>query len=140
MLIAVTIVSGGFVAGLDAGLIYNTFPKMGDYWIPPGLLALDPAWRNVFDNLTTVQFDHRLLALATFTLIAIYWVRARGMELPRRARSGANALLVTAVLQVLLGISTVVLAVPTLPAVSHQATALLLLTSVLYLLHALRRG
>jgi len=138
-LIAVTIFSGGFVAGLDAGLIYNTFPKMGDYWIPPGLLALDPVWRNFFDNLTTVQFDHRLLALTTFALIVIYWFRARGAELPQRARSGANALLVTAVLQVLLGISTVVLAVPTLPAVSHQATALLLLTSVLYLLHGLRR-
>ena len=140
MLIAITIVSGGFVAGLDAGLIYNTFPKMGDHWIPPGLLALDPAWRNFFDNLTTVQFDHRLLALTTFALIAVYWLKARTAGLPGHARSGANALLVTAVLQVLLGISTVVLAVPTLPAVSHQATALLLLTSALYLLHALRRG
>ncbi|NCF23254.1 MAG: heme A synthase [Gammaproteobacteria bacterium] len=139
-LIAVTIVSGGFVAGLDAGLIYNTFPKMGDYWIPPGLFALDPAWRNVFDNLTTVQFDHRLLALATFALIAAYWLRARSAEFPRRARAGANALLVTAVLQVLLGITTVVLAVPTLPAVGHQGTALLLLTSALYLSHGLRRG
>ena len=139
-LIAITIISGGFVAGLDAGLIYNTFPKMGDYWIPPGLFALDPVWRNFFDNLTTVQFDHRLLALTTFTLIAIYWFRARGAELPRRARSGTNAMLVTAILQVLLGISTVVLAVPTLPAVSHQATAMLLLTSSLYLLHGLKRG
>ena len=140
VLIAITIVSGGFVAGLDAGLIYNTFPKMGDYWIPPGLLALDPAWRNFFDNLTTVQFDHRLLALTTFALIAVYWLRARSVGLPGHGRSGANALLVTAMLQVLLGISTVVLAVPTLLAVSHQATALLLLTSALYLLHALRRG
>ena len=139
-LIAITIISGGFVAGLDAGLIYNTFPKMGDYWIPPGLFALDPVWRNFFDNLTTVQFDHRLLALTTFALIAIYWFRARGAKLPRRARSGTNAMLVTAILQVLLGISTVVLAVPTLPAVSHQATAMLLLTSSLYLLHGLKRG
>jgi cytochrome c oxidase assembly protein subunit 15 len=139
-LIAVTIVSGGFVAGLDAGLIYNTFPKMGDHWIPPGLLALDPAWRNFFDNLTTVQFDHRLLALTTFTLIAVYWFRARGAELQERARIGAIALLVTAALQVLLGISTVVLAVPTVLAVGHQAMALLLLTSALYLLHGLRRG
>jgi cytochrome c oxidase assembly protein subunit 15 len=140
VLIAVTIVSGGFVAGLDAGLIYNTFPKMGQYWSPPGLMALDPAWRNFFDNLTTVQFDHRLLALSTFTLIVVYWFRSRGAKLPSRARGGANALLVTAILQVLLGISTVVLAVPTSLAVSHQATALLLLTSALYLLHGLRRG
>jgi cytochrome c oxidase assembly protein subunit 15 len=140
VLIAVTIVSGGFVAGLDAGLIYNTFPKMGDHWIPPGLLALQPAWRNVFDNLTTVQFDHRLLALTTFALIAVYWVRARGTEFPRGARAGASALLVVAVLQVVLGILTVLHAVPTTLAVSHQANALLLLTAVLYLLHGLRRG
>ena len=139
-LVAVTIVSGGFVAGLDAGLIYNTFPRMGDHWIPPGLLALEPAWRNVFDNLTTVQFDHRLLAVTTFALIAIYWIRARSTEMPRAARTGANALLVVAGLQVVLGILTVLYAVPTTLAVSHQGNALLLLTAALYLLHALRRG
>jgi cytochrome c oxidase assembly protein subunit 15 len=140
LLIAVTIVSGGFVAGLDAGLIYNTFPKMGDHWVPPGLMALEPAWRNFFDNLTTVQFDHRLLAITTFMLIALYWFRARGAEFPRRARAGANAVLVIAALQVLLGILTVVLAVPTTLAVGHQANALLLLTATLYLLHPLRRN
>jgi cytochrome c oxidase assembly protein subunit 15 len=139
-LLVVTILSGGFVAGLDAGLIYNTFPKMGDYWIPPGLLALEPAWRNVFDNLTTVQFDHRVLALTTFALIVIYRLRARHADLPRRGRSGANALLGLATLQVLLGILTVVLAVPTALAVTHQANAMLLLTAALYLLHGLRRG
>ena len=140
VLIAVTIVSGGFVAGLDAGLIYNTFPKMGDYWIPPGLMALEPAWRNLFDNLTTVQFDHRVLAITTFVLIAIYWLRARRAELPGPARNGANALLVTAVLQLLLGVFTVIYAVPTALATGHQANALLLLTAALYLLHALGRG
>ena len=139
-LMAVTIVSGGFVAGLDAGLIYNTFPKMGDHWIPPGLVALEPAWRNFFDNLTTVQFDHRVLAITTFTLIVLYWLRARGNALPRRARTGANALLVIAALQVVLGILTVLHAVPTALAVGHQANALLLLTATLYLLHGLRRG
>jgi cytochrome c oxidase assembly protein subunit 15 len=138
-LIAVTIVSGGFVAGLDAGLIYNTFPKMGDYWIPPDLMALEPAWRNLFDHRPTVQFDHRVLAIVTFALVVLYWFRAKGAAFSRHARIGVNALLATAVLQVLLGILTVVLAVPTLLAVGHQANALLLLTSALYLLHGLRR-
>ena len=140
VLIAVTIVSGGFVAGLDAGLIYNTFPKMGDHWIPPGLWALEPGWRNVIDNLTTVQFDHRVLALTTFLLIAIFRYRASGDMLPRRARIGANALLAVAAFQVLLGILTVIMAVPTTLAVAHQANALLLLTAALYLLHGLKRG
>ena len=140
VLVAITIVSGGFVAGLDAGLIYNTFPKMGDYWIPPGLMALEPAWRNFFDNLTTVQFDHRLLAITTFTLVVIYWFRARSAGFPVAAGRSADAVLAFAALQVVLGILTVVLAVPTALAVSHQANALLLLTAALYLLHALRRG
>jgi cytochrome c oxidase assembly protein subunit 15 len=81
-----------------------------------------------------------VLALSTFALIAILWSAARGAELPRRARAGSNALLATAALQVLLGILTVVMAVPTALAVGHQANALLLLTAALYLLHALRRG
>jgi cytochrome c oxidase assembly protein subunit 15 len=140
LLLVVTIVSGGFVAGLDAGLIYNTFPKMGDYWIPPGLLALEPAWRNVLDNLTTVQFDHRVLAVTTFALVVVYWFRARAARFPARLRRAVHALLGFAALQVVLGILTVVMAVPTALAVAHQGNALLLLTATLYLLHGLRRG
>ncbi len=140
VLIAITIVSGGFVAGLDAGLIYNTFPKMGDHWVPPGLMALEPAWRNVFDNLTTVQFDHRLLAITTFVLVVVYWFRSRSARFPVHAGRGAHALLAFAALQVLLGILTVVMAVPTALAVAHQANALLLLAAALYLLHGLRHG
>ena len=71
-LIVLTIVSGGFVAGLKAGKLYNTFPKMGDDWLPPGMFALEPAWRNFFDNIATVQFDHRVLAISTFILIVLY--------------------------------------------------------------------
>ena len=139
-LITVTILSGGFVAGLKAGLIYNTFPMMGDYWVPPGLLALEPWWRNFFDNLTTVQFDHRLLAITTFVVIVVYWFRGRQIDLPARARRGTNALLHSAVLQIVLGISTLLLAVPVWLAASHQAVAVLLFTVALYLQHSLRRG
>jgi cytochrome c oxidase assembly protein subunit 15 len=137
-LVSVTIVSGGFVAGLDAGLIYNTFPKMGETWLPPGLVALEPGWRNLFENMTTVQFDHRVLALVTLAVIVYYWLRARRAELPGRARRAANALLHTVVLQVVLGVSTLLLGVPVLLAASHQAVALLLFTVALYLAHSLR--
>lgn len=139
-LLGVTIISGGFVAGLKAGKIFNTFPMMGDYWIPPGLMALDPAWRNLFDNTATVQFDHRLLAITTFAVIVSYWFNARKAELPARARPAANALLHTAVLQVILGISALLLAVPVLLGATHQAVAMLLFTVALYLVHALRRA
>jgi len=137
-LITLTIISGGFVAGLKAGEIYNTFPMMGSYWVPPGLLALEPTWRNLFDNMTTVQFDHRILAISTFVLITVYWVKARKVEFTGRSRQAANALLITATLQVILGISTLLLSVPTVLAAAHQAAALLLFTFALYLTHSLR--
>ena len=135
-----TVISGGFVAGLKAGKIYNTFPTMGGDWIPSGLLALDPAWRNFFDNPITAQFDHRLLAITTFVLIVAYWFRARAAQLPERARRASNALLHTSILQVALGIATLLLAVPVLLGAVHQAVAMLLFTVTLFLVHALRRA
>ena len=136
-LITITIISGGFVAGLKAGKLYNTFPMMGEYWVPPGLMALEPAWRNFFDNHATVQFDHRILAMTTFALIVAYWLRIRKTELPSRIKKGVNALLHTAVLQVALGISTLLLVVPIPLAAAHQATGLLLFTVSIYLCHGL---
>jgi cytochrome c oxidase assembly protein subunit 15 len=138
VLISLTIITGALVAGLKAGKIYNTFPMMGDYWLPPGLLSLEPAWRNFLDNLATVQFDHRLLAISTFVLILVYWFAARHADLPARIRKAVNTLLHTAILQVALGISTLLLFVPTVLAASHQAVAMLLFTVALYLCHGLR--
>ncbi len=139
-LVSIMIISGGFVAGLKAGKIYNTFPKMGDEWLPQGLLALEPAWRNLFDNMVTVQFNHRWLAAFTFASIVAYWFSARKMSLPKRARPAVNALLHTASLQVILGISALLLAVPVALGAAHQAVGMLLFTVMLYLTHALRRA
>ncbi|MCB1843493.1 MAG: COX15/CtaA family protein, partial [Halioglobus sp.] len=138
-LILLTMISGGFVAGLKAGKIYNTFPLMGDSWMPPGLFALDPAWRNFFDNIATVQFDHRVLAITTFCLVCAYWWRMRKENLPGRIARGVNALLHTATLQLILGISTLLMMVPVVLGAAHQATAILLFTVALYLCHSLRR-
>ncbi len=138
-LVTVTIVSGGFVAGLKAGKIYNTFPKMGEYWIPPDVMALQPWWLNLFDNLATVQFDHRILAICTFVLIVIFRFRLPMAELGSRARKSTNALLHTAALQVILGISTLLLFVPVFLAATHQAVAMLLFTMALLVCHSLRR-
>ena len=137
-LIMITIIAGGFVAGLKAGKIYNTFPMMGDYWFPPGMFALDPWWRNLFDNMATVQFDHRILAISTFAAIVFYWVKIRKTELPARIGKLVNALLHTATLQIVLGISTLLLVVPIFLAAAHQAVAMLLFAIALYLCHGLR--
>lgn len=139
ILTAVTIISGGFVAGLKAGKIYNTFPMMGDYWVPPGTMALEPFWRNFFDNMTTVQFDHRVLAITTLFVVIGFWFKARKSDLPARSRPAVNALLHTAVLQVALGITTLLLSVPVILGATHQGVAMLLFTVSLYILHSLRR-
>jgi cytochrome c oxidase assembly protein subunit 15 len=137
-LTSVTIVSGGFVAGLKAGKTYNTFPMMGDDWIPPGIMALEPFWRNFFDNATTVQFDHRVLAITTLIAVAMFWYKARSASLPARSRPGVNALLHTVLLQVVLGITTLLLSVPVILGATHQAVAMLLFSVSLYVLHSLR--
>lgn len=66
-LIFFTAASGAFVAGLDAGLIYNSFPKMADKWIPSNIMALTPIPKNFTENPTTVQFDHRILGNTKFS-------------------------------------------------------------------------
>jgi cytochrome c oxidase assembly protein subunit 15 len=139
ILTSITIISGGFVAGLKAGKIYNTFPMMGDYWVPPGTMALEPFWRNFFDNMTTVQLDHRVLAITTFFVVMVFWLKARRADLPSRTRPAVNALFHTVVLQVAIGITTLLMSVPVFLGALHQAVAMLLFTIALYVLHSLRR-
>ena len=137
-LVTLTVMSGGFVAGLKAGLAYNTFPKMGGQWVPEGMFVFSPLWRNFFDNLVTVQFSHRVLAISTFLLVIIYWIFARREQLPTRVRPAINALPLVALVQVTLGIWTLLLQVPVTLAVTHQAVALVLFTVMLYLCHGLK--
>jgi len=139
VLTSVTIISGGFVAGLKAGKIYNTFPMMGDSWVPPGMMEYEPIWRNFFDNATTVQFDHRILAITTLIAVFFFWLKARQADLPSRSRPAVNAMLHTAILQVALGITTLVMSVPVILGATHQGVAMLLFTVSLYILHSLRR-
>jgi len=137
-LVFLTIISGGFVAGLKAGFAYNTFPLMDGRWIPDDLFIQVPLWRNFFENVATVQFDHRVLAIATLTASVVLWLSARPHNLPAPARTGVHFLLAAAILQVTLGISTLLLKVPVPLAAAHQAGALLLLTASLYASHRLK--
>ncbi len=138
--VAITIVSGGFVAGLKAGLAYNTFPKMGEQWLPPAGWMLEPGWRNLFENIATVQFDHRVLATITLISVLGFWVYMRKTTLPATARIGTHVLALVAVAQVALGISTLLLRVPVSLGVIHQAGALILLSAVLFVNHQLPSG
>jgi len=134
-LMFITILSGGFVAGLKAGYAYNTFPLMDGHWIPEVIFMQTPLWRNFFENIATVQFDHRLLATLVFFSVIVLWMTARRYALPATVKTGLHLMLAAVFLQVGLGISTLLLHVPVALAATHQAGALLLLTIALYTHH-----
>ena len=139
-LVFAMILTGGLVAGLRAGFAYNTFPLMNGHVVPPGILLLEPAWKNFFWNMATVQFDHRALAwtLALVTPL-LWWHVQRAPGSSRRARVAAHAVLAMLAVQVTLGIATLVNVVPLPLAAAHQAGALLLFALALNLAHALDR-
>ncbi|XP_076460364.1 heme A synthase COX15-like [Babylonia areolata] len=138
-LVFVTALSGAFVAGLDAGLVYNSWPKMADRWIPTDLITIEPKWKNVFENPTMVQFNHRNLGETTAVLIAAFWWMCRKAPLTPRARLAANCLLGMAFLQATLGVTTLLTYVPTSVAATHQSGSLVLLSIAIWLAHELRR-
>ncbi len=137
-LVAITIAAGGFTAGTNAGLVYNTFPLMGGQFVPADYAQLHPFIRNLFENVAAVQFDHRILAMTTAATIATLWLAARRAALPRPARLALHALLAAVALQFSLGLSTLLLVVPVSLASAHQAGAVILLTAALVWRHTLR--
>ncbi|MFA7387430.1 MAG: COX15/CtaA family protein [Thiohalobacteraceae bacterium] len=134
-LLVITIGSGGLVAGLKAGYAYSTFPLMDGHLVPKAIFLLEPRWRNFFENIATVQFDHRLLATLVLVGATALWLSAR--RLPARLRLRSHLVLTMVAIQIALGISTLLLHVPIALASLHQAGALLLFTATLYLLHGL---
>jgi cytochrome c oxidase assembly protein subunit 15 len=149
LLVFTTAISGGLVAGLDAGLIYNEFPYMGAGLAPPASELWDKFysrkedgsdlwWRNMLENPSTVQLDHRILATTTFTAIMALWAYSRFSPrvvaaLPKAGMKGMLGVVHLVTLQVILGISTLLYLVPIPLAAAHQAGSLALLSGVLVL-------
>ena len=144
VLVATTVVSGAFVAGNDAGRAFNTWPMMGDDWVPAEILEMQPIWRNFFENTATVQFDHRMLAMATlggiWSMFAVAKTSSGGAywkAVPRATRIALTAVTGMSLVQVGLGISTLLLYVPIPLAAVHQAGSLVLLTIITCSVHSL---
>jgi len=126
IVLEVQIVAGAFVAGLDAGMGYNTWPLMDGSLIPKGLDVIDPFWKNLFENALTVQFNHRMIAYAVVAFVGfLLWRQAR-----RGGFGGVHGWLprigALVLLQVVLGILTLVNSVPISLALGHQALAFML--------------
>ena len=138
-IIILMIISGGFVAGTKAGFVFNTFPMMGGQWLPPGGMALQPWWLNLFENLATVQFNHRLLAVVVTVTIVAYVIRGwKNNAITTPVCLTFTLLLIVLLVQIGLGITTLVYVVPVALGAAHQAVALVLLTVAVVLNHRLR--
>lgn len=142
-LTGVTIVSGALVAGNDAGRAYNTFPKMGDEWIPSeDMWEFEPWYRNFHDSTAMVQFNHRILGISTAAsglgLLALGLSPARAKLVTPQARKGLYAVGLASLGQVTLGITTLLHYAPISLAAAHQVGSIVVFTSGMYLAHSLR--
>ena len=138
-LVVLAMLAGGFVAGIRAGLDYNTFPLMGGRLVPEGYGALSPFARNLVENVAAVQFNHRLLA----TLAGLVSLVLAGLALRRLpvgwARRAAIGFAGVVMLQYGLGVATLLNVVPAWLGTLHQTVAVGVLAGALVLLHGLRR-
>ncbi|MCF8480569.1 MAG: COX15/CtaA family protein [Rhodospirillum sp.] len=130
-LIGTTLTLGAFVAGTNAGQMYNTFPLMNGQWIPDGILTLDPWWLNAFENIITIQFLHRWIALLTVAVVIAVGLRVL-RDGPPGAHLPARLMIAAVLVQATLGLATLLLVVPLALASAHQTGAIVLVTLTLW--------
>ncbi|MDS4011147.1 MAG: COX15/CtaA family protein [Defluviicoccus sp.] len=140
VLVLLTIIWGGFVAGTDAGFAYNTFPLMDGELVPSLIFPYHPLYVNFFEDVTTIQFTHRLLATVVLTAAIGLFMASRAMRADARAHRAAGLLLLAIAAQYGLGAATVLMAVPVPLGVAHQGGAVVVWSLSLWLTFALRPG
>jgi cytochrome c oxidase assembly protein subunit 15 len=131
---------GALVAGLHAGLIYNTWPSMDGRVLPEGAFALHPWWINFFENAGLAQFDHRICAYVVALGAAALWLVVRRTKPGDTLRASSNALVAIVLAQIVLGIATLLNQAPLALAALHQAGAVALLAAGLWNVFELSRA
>jgi cytochrome c oxidase assembly protein subunit 15 len=133
--------TAGFVEGEDAhirpGHIYNTWPKMGDAWIPDQVSAKDGFLTNILENAAGIQFMHRTIALAVVLLICIIWYRSNKMNLTSQQQFGVTLLIYGVTVQFFLGVLTLLYNVPVVLGALHQTGAFFLFGAGIFLIYHL---
>jgi cytochrome c oxidase assembly protein subunit 15 len=124
------ILLGALVAGIDAGRSYTDWPLMAGGILPPDMMALQPWWRNLFENPGTVQFIHRMSGYLLFVLAAVVWLRGR-RSVHGVTRGAFSAMFAVLLLQIVLGITTVLYIAPWHLAIAHQFVAVVLWVLIL---------
>ncbi|MBD3637562.1 MAG: COX15/CtaA family protein [Crocinitomicaceae bacterium] len=134
----IQLIYGAFVAGLKAGLYYNTFPKMGENWIPAGssLIIKKEGGLALMENPVLVQFIHRILAFLLLILLGVFWIRKNYVSFLHQKRA-LYGLTIAVILQITLGIVTLLYRVPVTLGVLHQFVGMLVLLSAFYFLFTL---
>lgn len=135
LVVIVQIIWGAYVAGLNAGMVYNSWPKMGDSWIAESVTAMEPFWINFIEGMAGVQFIHRYLAYIVIGLILYIFFKGKKSELIKGQSVSLNILLVAVGVQFLLGVFTLLYAVPISLGLLHQLGAFVLLGSVVFAMH-----
>lgn len=138
-LVFLQIVLGAFVAGLKAGLTYNTWPLMDGKLVPNGLFSMSPWWINLFDNITTVQFNHRLIAYVVLGAAAWHAWSVQKVADDGSVSGSAWALLAAVLMQAALGIWTLLEVVPLSLGILHQTCAALVFCIAVWHLACVRR-
>lgn len=136
-LIYLQIIAGAFVAGLKAGKSHNTWPLMDGKWIPNGLDAMTPFWKNLFENALTVQFNHRIIAYVIIIAIIIHLIQIVTKK-QAQAITSVMIIAIIALVQIFIGIITLLNVVPLDMALTHQAVAILLLSASLWHIKAVK--
>ncbi|MBX3487580.1 MAG: COX15/CtaA family protein [Candidatus Paracaedibacteraceae bacterium] len=137
--IMITITYGGFVAGLKAGKMYNTYPLMGGDFIPYEWNHLTPVWLNFFENAATVQWTHRTLAILTMTLVLLAMTGLVRSDFGKSVKDAAKLMIVGVVFQVILGIVTLLHEVPVSLGTLHQGVAVIVLALILNVIFNIHR-
>jgi cytochrome c oxidase assembly protein subunit 15 len=137
-LVLIQIIWGAYVAGLNAGMVYNTWPKMGDLWVAEGVSAMKPWWANFVEGIAGVQFIHRYLAYLVVAIVLIAFFRGRKTELEATQRKALNVLVFAVSCQFVLGVFTLILQVPITLGLLHQLGAFVLLGASVFALHRFR--
>ena len=137
VVLVIQIIYGAFVAGLDAGWIHNTWPFMNEGKLIHETVYIEqsPTYLNFIEGKSGVQFVHRTLAYVVVIFILSIWYKAKRMQLTTWQIKGINGLLIMVGIQFLLGVLTLILAVPVWLGVLHQVGAFILLSTMVFTLH-----
>ncbi|MBS1647524.1 MAG: COX15/CtaA family protein [Bacteroidetes bacterium] len=135
------IILGAFVAGLKAGLIYPTWPKMGNEWFPSESILVSPSFMQNFTNTAAgAQFLHRSFAWVVALAIVLIWVYSNKLKLSTMQYKGVSWLIYLTTVQIVLGIFTLLYGVPVVLGALHQTVAFALVGIFLFLLFQTRRA